>query len=87
MPSKTKKKEEIIDDDASEDEEDILEERRIMAEHIIKRIEKYSVIVYFVIFLIFNIWYWADIIQCSNSNYKKFEENSYKNNVSDKKPA
>ena len=77
IPNKTKKKEEIIDDDASEDEEDILEERRIMAEHIIKRIEKYSVIVYFMIFMIFNIWYWSDIIHCSKSNYKRFEENSY----------
>ena len=75
LPSKPKKKEEIIDDDASEDEEDILEERRIMAESIIKRIEKYSVIVYFLIFVIFNIWYWVDMITCANSNYEQFEQN------------
>ena len=74
---KPKKKEEIIDDDASEDEEDIIEERRIMAERIIKRIEKYSVVVYFLIFILFNIWYWVDIITCLNSNYKKFEENEH----------
>ena len=77
MPLKPKKKEEIIDDDASEDEEDIIEERRIMAERIIKRIEKYSVVVYFLIFILFNIWYWVDIITCLNSNYKKFEENEH----------
>ena len=77
VPVKPKKKEEIIDDDASEDEEDIIEERRIMAERIIKRIEKYSVVVYFLIFIIFNIWYWVDIITCLNSNYKKFEENEH----------
>ena len=75
MPLKPKKKEEIIDDDASEDEEDIIEERRIRAERIIKRIEKYSVVVYFIIFIIFNVWYWVDIITCANSNYKKFEQN------------
>ena len=66
-PLPNKPKEEIIDDDASEDEEEIVEERRIMSERIIKRIEKYSVIVYFLIFVIFNIWYWVDIIKCSNA--------------------
>ena len=79
MTSTTKatKVEEIIDDDASEDEEDVLEERRIMAERIIKRIEKYSVIVYFLIFLFFNIYYWTDIVSCSNSSYEQFKLNSH----------
>ena len=75
LPNKPRQKEEIIDDDASEDEEDVLEERRVFSERIIKRIEKYSVIVYFLIFIMFNIWYWVDIISCSNSNLRKFEEN------------
>ena len=60
-------REEIIDDDASEDEQEIIDERRIKSDRIIKRIEKYSVIVYFLIFIIFNIWYWVDIIKCSNA--------------------
>ena len=77
LPVKVRKVEEILDDDASEDEEDILEERRLMAESIIKRIEKYSVVVYFLIFLFFNIYYWTDIILCSNSNLEKFRQNSY----------
>ena len=66
-PLPNKPKEEIIDDDASEDEEEVVEERRILSERIIKRIEKYSVIVYFLIFIIFNIWYWVDIIKCLNA--------------------
>ena len=40
----------IIDDDATDDEDDVLEERRVMSEKIIKRIEKYSVIVFFLCF-------------------------------------
>ena len=66
-PLPNKPKEEIIDDDASEDEEEVVEELRILSERIIKRIEKYSVIVYFLIFIIFNIWYWVDIIKCLNA--------------------
>ena len=76
-PIKATKVEEIIDDDASSDEEDILEERRIMAENIVKRIERYSVVVHFLIFLAFNIYYWNDIIICSNTNLEKFKQNSY----------
>ena len=69
---------EVIDDDASEDEdEDILEERRIMSEKIIKRIERYSVIVFFLCFLFFNVYYWYDIMHVNNIGFLQFEQNAY----------
>ena len=74
----TKPATDIIDDDASEDdEEDILEERRIMSERIVKRIERYSVIVFFLCFVMFNIYYWYDIIHVNNKGLLQFEENAY----------
>ena len=74
----TKPRIEVIDDDASEDDdEDILEERRIMSEKIIKRIERYSVIVFFLCFVFFNVYYWYDIIHVNNKGLLQFEENGY----------
>ena len=56
------------DDDDDQSEAELLEERQQASEKIILRIEKYSVIVFFFSFLIFNIIYWYDIIHLINKN-------------------
>ena len=61
------------DDDDTESEtseSDPYEERRQMTEKVIKRIEKWSVIIFFLSFVIFMIIYWTDLLTVYNRNHE-----------------
>ena len=64
------------DDEDSEYEEEVIAERQVFGNKVIKKIEKYSVLVFFLSFVIFNVVYWVDIISVLNHeiNNTKFSD-------------
>ena len=62
----------------TKDEELIVEEKKRTSQTIIKKIEKYSVVVFFVLFLVFNGFYWHSIVSITNNLNQTFEKNSFK---------
>ena len=64
------------DDEDSEYEEEVIAERQQFGDKIVKKIEKWSVIVFFFSFLIFNIVYWLNIY----NEIKAIENNKFPEN-------
>ena len=64
---------ELFDDDETESipEEVLLDERKQMAEKVIKAIDKYSVIIFLLSFLVFVGFYWYRLLEYYGKRYDR----------------